>query len=131
MRNLLFLLAAAALFFVVLPAAAPVSAAPMFDDPQLCLNGKLLVVAPTTAMIDVFVGVGPDITVDYVVTNCGGVSNLPVVDPSQVTVGGKKNQVQVRVHTAPKTIVLISFDGKTKSFKSDKWGWVEVQGKVK
>lgn len=131
MRTLLFLLAAVALLFMFLPAAAPVSAAPMFDDPQLCLNGKLLVVAPTTSMIDVFVVVGPDIVVDYVVTDCGGDPILPVVDPSQVTVGSKKNQVEVRVHTAPKTKVIITFDGNSKTFKSDKWGWVEVQGKVK
>lgn len=122
MRTLLILLAVGALLFALVSYAAPAAAAPMFDDPQLCVNGKLLVVEPTDAPIDVFVRVGSNVTVDYDVINCGGDPNLPVVDPSQVSVGGGKNELDVRVLTDPKTWVKFTFDGKVKWDKSNKLG---------
>lgn len=131
MRTLLILLAVGAFLFALVSYAAPAAAAPMFDDPQLCVNGKLLRVDPTTDPIDVFVQVAPNLTVDYVVTNCGGDPNLPVVDPSQVSVGGKKNEMQVSIQTAPKAKVSVTFDGKTKLVKADKSGWADFKVKVK
>jgi len=38
--------------------------------------------------------------------------------------------VTVRVQTAPKAKVLLSYNGKSKYFKADKYGWVEVSRKV-
>ncbi|MCG3139498.1 MAG: hypothetical protein HDKAJFGB_00373 [Anaerolineae bacterium] len=130
MKKLVLMLAVGALLLTAAPFALPARAAPMFDDPQLCINGKLFMAVPTTDAIDVFMEVGSNVTLDYNVVNCGGDPNLPVVDPAQVTVGGKKNVVTVRVQTAPKAKVLLSYDGKSKHFKADKYGWVEVSRKV-
>ncbi len=126
MRTLVFMLVVGAFFLSLASWAAPVSAGPVFDDPQLCVNGKLLRVDPTDAPIDVFVKVGWNVTVDYNVVNCGGDPTLPVVDPAQVSVGGLKNLMQVRVETAPKTFVKFTFDGKVKWDKSNNAGVARV-----
>ncbi len=130
MKKLGTTLVVGALLLIAAAFALPAHAGPMFDDPQLCINGKLFMAVPTTEAIDVFVEVGSNVTVDFNVANCGGDPNLPTVDPSQVTVGGKKNVATVRVQTAPKAKVLLSYDGKSKYFKADKHGWVEVSRKV-
>lgn len=106
---------------------APAQAAPAFEDPQLCINGQLLRVDPTTAPIDVWVVVGWNLDVDFDVANCGGDPALPTVSPNQVWTNGKKNKVEVTVKTDPKAKVLVTFDGKTKTEKADKHGWVEVK----
>lgn len=131
MKSVFALFAIGAFFLGVVVFTAPASAAPMFDDPQLCVNGKLLRVDPTTAPIDVFVQVGPNLTVDYVIENCGGDPNLPVVDAAQVEVGGHPNWMKVKVNTAPKTKVIFTFDGNEKSDKSNKAGWAEFKVKFK
>ena len=131
MKNLLILLAVGALLVGFMSSYGPVSAAPMFDDPQLCVNGKLLIVDPTTAPIDVFVQVGSNVTVDFNVANCGGDPSLPIVEAAQVTVGGKANDMIVSASTAPKAKVFVSYDRKSKEYKADKDGWVEVKFTVK
>jgi hypothetical protein len=110
---------------------APAIAAPAFEDPQLCVDGKLLRVDPTTAPIDVWVKVGHNLDVDFDVVNCGGNPDLPTVDPGQVSTDGKKNTVEVTVQTDPKARVIVLFDGKTKTPKANKDGWVNVKFKVK
>jgi hypothetical protein len=131
MKSVLALLATGAFLLSVVVFTAPASAAPMFDDPQLCVNGKLLRVEPTTAPIDVFVQVGSNLTVDYVVENCGGDPNLPVVDAAQVEVGGHPNWMKVHVKTEPKTKVIFVFDGHTKIDKSNNAGWADFKVKFK
>lgn len=131
MKNLLILLAVGAVFVGLLSSYAPVQAGMMMDDPQLCVNGKLLRVDPVSAPIDVFVEVGSNLAVDFNVANCGGNPALPVVEASQVTVGDSKDKVEINVQTDPKAKVLVTFDGKSKEYKANKLGWVEVEFKVK
>lgn len=126
----LFILLAVGVLFVGFGVPALVRAAPAFEDPQLCVDGMLLRVDPTTDPIDVFVRVGEHLSVDYDVANCGGDPSLPVVDPSQVTVGGGDHELQIRVSTAPKAKVVATFDGKTKLDKADKYGWAKIKFKV-
>jgi hypothetical protein len=131
MKNLVIMLAIGAFFFGLFLSASPVKAAPAFEDPQLCVNGKLLRVDPTTSPIDVFVQVGANLTVDYNVESCGGDPNFPVLDSSQVSVGGRSNELEVRVQTDPKARAMVTFDGKSKLYKADKQGWIEADFKVK
>lgn len=131
MRNLVIMLAVGALFLGLFAAVSPVKAAPAFEDPQLCVNGKLLRVDPTTAPIEVWVQVGSALTVDYTVSHCGGDPELPVVDPAHVSVGGGKNEMVVSVLTDPKAKVVFTFDNRVKTVKADKQGWAEFKTKVK
>lgn len=110
---------------------APALAAPAFEDPQLCVDGKLLRVDPTTAPIDVWVVVGFNLSISYDVMSCGGNPNLPTVEPGQVWTNGKKNTLEVTVKTDPKAKVVFYFDGDTKTKKADKDGWVSAKTKVK
>lgn len=137
MKNLVIMLAVGAFFLGLAVTVLPVNASPAFEDPQVCLGREgdpdleLLRVDPTTAPIDVWLRVGPKVVVDYNVVNCGGDPTLPTVDPSQVSVGGDKYQVKVKVLTEPKAKVVFTFGDKSKTVKADKKGWVEVEGKLK
>ncbi|MBI4670083.1 MAG: hypothetical protein HY741_00220 [Chloroflexi bacterium] len=131
MRNLVIMLAVGAFFLGLALSASPALASPAYEDPQLCVNGKLLRVDPTTAPIEVWVEVGSNLTVDYVVTNCGGDPNLPVVDPSHVSVGGGRNEMEVTVQTEPKAKVVFNFDGRAKTVKANRQGWAEFETKVR
>ncbi len=116
--------------FVALGSTAPALAAPAFEDPQLCVEGRLLRVDPTTAPIDVWVVVGHNLDISFDVATCGGDPTLPTVDPSQVSTDGKKNRVEVTVQTDPKAKVVFFYDGVTKIKKADKHGTVEYKFKV-
>lgn len=129
MRYIVLLLAVGALFLGILASASPAMAS-AWEDPQLCVNGKLLRVDPVNAPIEVWVQVGSDLAVDYVVANCGGDPNLPVLDESHVSVGGSGNQMAVKVQTEPRARVSISFGERSKIFKADKHGWIVVRGRV-
>lgn len=129
MRYIVLLLAVGALFWGLFATTSPALAG-VYEDPQLCVNGKLLRVDPTTAPIEVWVQVGPELTVDYTVVNCGGDPDLAVIDPSHVSVGGSGNQMAVKVQTEPRARVSISFGERSKIFKADKHGWIVVRGRV-
>lgn len=131
MKKLVLLFAVGALLLSALSFAPRAFAARSFEDPQLCVNGKLLRVDPTTASIDVWVKVGPDVSVSFDVASCGGDPSLPAVEPSQVSYDGKKKHMEVRVQTDPKAQVVITYDCKTKLVKADKQGWVVKSLKVK
>lgn len=120
------------LFIFQFGLAAPhVQAGPMFEDPQLCVNGSLLLlVEPTTAPIEAWVELGPNMTVDYIVANCGGNPRLPVIDSSHVTMDGKPDKVAVQVQTGSKADVVVSFDGKVKVVKADNSGWAKFSFKA-
>jgi hypothetical protein len=131
MKNLVIALAVGALFLGLIVTFAPAQAGFSFEDPQICLNGKLARVDPTTAAIDVWLKVGAGVDVDFNVINCGGNPDLPVIDPSQVSYGGKKNTVEVTVYTAPKAQVEFWYAGKGKTEKADKHGVIEFSKKIK
>jgi hypothetical protein len=126
---LLFALGAVLLSSVLNP--APARAALSFEDPQLCVNGKLLRVDPTTAGIEVWVRVGPGTSVDFNVANCGGNPALPAVAADHVSYNGKAKWLEVRVMTAKHTNVVLSYDGKTTVKNSGKDMWVEAKTKIK
>lgn len=131
MKHLRFVLALGAVLLVVGSYAPRAAAAPAFEDPQLCVAGKLLRIDPTTAPIDVWVRVGPNVDIDFTVANCGGDSSQPTVDRSQVSTDGKKNKLEVTVQTDPKAKVVFNYGAKTKLMKADKSGLVIIKTKAK
>jgi hypothetical protein len=88
-------------------------AAPAFEDPQVCLNGNLLMVEPTTGAIEVWVSAGPRVDVDFNILNCGGNPSLPVLAPDHVFDEGIGKWVTVLVKTDRHTDVLIHWNGET------------------
>jgi hypothetical protein len=58
------------------------------EDPQLCVNGRLLVVA-SAVHADVFVTVPIGADVDYNVVDCGGDPQEAVVNPDHVNTRGE------------------------------------------
>lgn len=129
MKKLVLALAVGALF-LSFGLAAPARAALSFEDPQVCLNGKLLMVEPTTAAIDVWLKVGPDVTVDLNVANCGGDPNLPILDASHIKYNGNSNWVEVAVRTKKFTDVQFDWNGKTTIRNSGHDNWVKVRTRV-
>ncbi len=101
-------------------------AAPAFEDPQVCLNGQLLMIEPTTESIEVWLGVGPNVNVDFDILNCGGDPNLPVLEPSHVLHNQFGSWVEVAVKTKKHTNVLFHWGGQTYTKNSgyDKWIFV-------
>ncbi|HZQ08658.1 MAG TPA: hypothetical protein VFD70_18900 [Anaerolineae bacterium] len=106
-------------------------ARPAFEDPQLCINDKLLIVEPTTAPVVVWVSVGRNVSVDFNVENCGGDPNLPVIEEDHVRFNGEKSKADIVVLTAPKTKVNFEYGDKSKTQKSDKFGLIDVEFKAK
>lgn len=131
MKFLALMLALGALLFAAILTPPPARAALSFEDPQLCVNGKLLMIEPTTAGIEVWVRVGPDLTVDFDVLNCAGDVTLPVVAASHVTHDGKKNWLEVSVQTEKDTDIKVHWDGDTTVKKSGKDAWAYFKTKIK
>jgi len=117
--NKLFLgLAIVAVLLGSVALATPAFAAFSFEDPQLCVEGKLLRVDPTTAPMEVWVGVGKDVEVSFDVASCGGDPNLPVINPSQVKRNFLKHYAELVVRTSPGADVVIHWDGATNTVDS-------------
>lgn len=131
MKFLALMLALGALLFAAILTPTPARAALSFEDPQLCVNGKLLMVEPTTGGIEVWVRVGPDLTVNFDVLSCGGDPTLPVVAASHVKYDGKKNWLEVAVQTEKYTDVILHWNGGTVVRNSGKDAWVYAKTKIK
>jgi hypothetical protein len=113
MKKLVLVLAVGVLFSALISYTSPALAAPAFEDPQICLNGKLLMIEPTSQPIEVWVGVGPGVTTSLDVTSCGGDPNLPVLATDHLLHNGLGNWVEVVVKTKKHTDVLFHWDGAT------------------
>jgi hypothetical protein len=87
-----------------------------FEDPQLCVNGHLLVVQPVEPN-NVFVSIPPGTAVDYNVSDCGGDATQPVVPAANVTFDGKK-QMEVRASVAKHVNVTFSYNGSSETHQS-------------
>ena len=96
---------------------------PVFEDPQVCLNGKLLRVDPTTAKIEVWVSAGPQVAVDLNITNCGGDPSFPALEADHVIPVGIGDWVTIAVKTKEHTDVVFQWDGDTfiKNSGNNKW----------
>lgn len=130
MKRLALVLAIGAVIFSSLLNAAPARAALSFEDPQLCVNGKLLMIEPTTAGIEVWVRVGPDLVVDFDVTHCGGDPSLPVIAPDHVSHNGKTKWLEAAVLTKKHTDVVFDWNGNTTTKNSGSDFWVYAKTKV-
>lgn len=130
MKYVALLAALGALLFAGFLSPAPAHAGLSFEDPQLCVNGKLLMIEPTTAGIEVWVGVGSALQVDYNVVNCGGDPNLPVIAPDHVNSNGTTNMLNGIIHTKKHTMVIIQWDGKTVKRNSGNDEWIYAQTRV-
>ena len=131
MKRLALLLALGAILFSAFLTPAPARAALSFEDPQLCINGKLLMVEPTTAGIEVWVRVAPGMTVDFNVVNCGGDPNLPVVAGDHVYYNGKAKWIEAVVMTKKHTNVRFDWDGKSVIKNSGNDIWIYAKAKIK
>jgi hypothetical protein len=120
------LLTIGALFASLFAAAAPAYAVPVFEDPQLCLNGNLLRVDPTTQPIEVWVSAGSHVEADFDVENCGGDPNLPTVHPENFLNVGFGKIVTVVVKTKKHTDVVFHWDGDTFTKNSGNNKWIVV-----
>ena len=124
MKYVAITLAIGAIIFGAFLTPAPAKAALSFEDPQLCVNGKLLMVEPTTAGIEVWVRVGPKLTVDFDVTHCGGNPALPVIAPDHVSYDGIGKMMDGIIHTAKHTNVVILWNGHTSVRNSGPDEWI-------
>ena len=113
MNKLALVLAVGVLFSALVSYTPSAKAAPAFEDPQICLNGKLLMIEPTTQPIEVWVGIGPGVTADLNVANCGGDPNLPVLEADHLLHNSLGNWVEVVVKTKKHTDVLFHWNGNT------------------
>lgn len=87
----------------------PASAAFGFEDPQLCVNDRLLTVVPG-APADVYVSVPASAKVDFIVAHCGG-SDKPVL-ADHVIVGGSDSNMEVVALNASGAVTF-SYNGST------------------
>ena len=124
MKNLVMVLVVGVFLLALISYAAPASAGMAFEDPQLCLNGKLFRVDPTTAPLDVWLNVGENVNEDFNIANCGGNPDLPTLDPKHVTYDGRQNTAGFAVQTARQTRVDLYFDGRGMTRNSGNDGWV-------
>jgi hypothetical protein len=76
MKKFVLVFTSALLVLILMSSVQPARAGFSFEDPQLCVNGRLLTVIPASPG-DVYVKVPTGTVVDYVVANCGG-TDLPV-----------------------------------------------------
>lgn len=130
-KILLFALVAFGLATLVMLAYTPsASAAPAFEDPQICLNGKLLMVEPTNAPIEAWLDVGPGVHVDFNVANCGGDPNLPIFAANHVLHANIGNWATLAVKTRKHTDVSVLWDGNTYTFNSGRNNWIFVSQRV-
>lgn len=131
MKRTALFLAFGALLFTLVAFASRAYAGPVFEDPQACLNGNLLMVEPTTAPIEVWVVAGKKVDVDLNIVNCGGNPAFPALEADHLSTGGGAKQVTVTVETATNTDVLFFWDGESFSKNSGNSNWVTVELKVK
>lgn len=123
MKRVALVLAIGALLTAFVTLASPAYAVPVFEDPQVCLNGNLLMVEPTTAPIEVWVSAGRQVDVDLNITNCGGNPNLPALEADHVFNVGVGKWVTIAVETKKHTDVLFHWNGETitKNSGNNKW----------
>ena len=130
MKHIAILAALGAVLFASFLTAAPAHAGLSFEDPQLCINGKLLMIEPTTASIEVWVIVGPKLDVDFDVTHCGGNPSLPVIAPDHVSHNGIGKWATALIKTKKHSDVSILWDGVTHTLNSGNDVWVTASTKV-
>ncbi len=106
------------------------SAAPAFEDPQICLNGKLLMVEPTTAPLEAWLDVGPGVRVDFNINHCGGDPSLPVFERSHVTHDGSGNWATLTIKTRKHTDVIVLWNGNTLTLNSGNDNWIVVSKRI-
>jgi hypothetical protein len=113
MKALIAIAAVSAALFLILTNASTVFARNGWglEDPQLCVNGQLLTVAPAEPA-DVFVIVPKDAKVEFSVDACGGDPTLGVVPIENVTFKGR-NMVRVTAETVNGTQVTFNWSGQT------------------
>lgn len=131
MKFVALTLAIGAIIFGAFLTPAPAKAALSFEDPQLCVNGKLLMIEPTTAGIEVWVRVGPKLTVDFNVADCGGNPSLPVIPADHVSYDGPGKRLEGLIHTAKHTDVIIHWAGQTVVRNSGGDEWIRAATTVK
>jgi hypothetical protein len=129
MKFVAITLALGAIIFGAFLSPAPAKAALSFEDPQLCVNGELLMIEPTTAGIEVWVRVGPEVTVDFNVADCGGNPSLPVIAPDHVSYDGSNSVLDSVIQTEDHTRVLIHWSGRrmTRNSGNDEWIYASIQ----
>lgn len=130
MNKLLLGIAVGALLLGSIAFVKPAFAAFSFEDPQLCIEGKLLRVDPTTAPMEVWVGVGKDVEISYDVASCGGDPSLPVIDPSHVKRNALRHYAQLVIRTYSGADVVIHWDGATNTVNSGSNGWLFFMRRV-
>lgn len=130
MKRVALVLAVGALLLTSIALAAPAYAVPVFEDPQVCLNGNLLMVEPTTAAIEVWVSAGRKVDIDLDITNCGGNPNLPALEADHVLPVGVGKYVTIAVQTKKHTNVLFHWNGGTLVKNSGNNEWIIVVKKA-
>lgn len=130
MKRIALLLAVGALLATFVASASPAYAVPVFEDPQVCLNGNLLMVEPTTAGIEVWVSAGRQVDVNLNVAECGGDPNLPVLAADHVLNVGVGKWVTIAVQTKKNTDVLFHWGGETFTKNSGNNKWIVVVKKA-
>lgn len=126
MKRIALLLAVGALLATFFALASPAYAVPVFEDPQVCLNGKLLMVEPTTAGIEVWVSAGQQVDVDLDITSCGGDPTLPALEADHLLNVGVGEWVTIAVKTEKYTDVVFHWDGQTFTKNSGNNKWIVV-----
>ncbi len=101
----------------LLMSTSPAFASWGFEDPQLCVNGRLLTVIPAGPS-DVYVKVPTGTLVDFNVANCGG-TELPVLESHVRYSDDLEDKLVVRAKVPSGTVVYFTYDGVTKSKTSD------------
>lgn len=130
MKRIALLLAVGILLTSFAAFASPAYAVPVFEDPQVCLNGTLLMVEPTTEPIEVWVSAGRKVDVDLEILNCGGDPNLPPLHPDHVLHVGVGKWVTVIVQTEKHTDVLFHWGDETITKNSGNNKWVVLVKKA-
>lgn len=103
MRNFLLAFIIGALFLSLVFAVAPATAGFAFEDPQLCVNGKLLTIHPSeSTAVDVTAVHVPADAVIGLPSSCdpNGDDSL-AIDPSVVVYDSKPHRMVVQVLTDP------------------------------
>jgi hypothetical protein len=124
MRIPVLLLTVGALVAGLLVPATPAQAVPVFEDPQICLNGNLLMVEPTTQPIEVWVSAGSQVVADFNIVNCGGNPSLPVLHADNLLNVGIGKWVTIAVKTKRHTDVVFHWDGEDFVKNSGKNKWI-------
>jgi len=131
MKRVALLLVVGALLYSFIALASPAYAVPVFEDPQVCLNGNLLMVEPTTpAGIEVWISAGHKVEVDLDITSCGGDPNLPTLEADHILPIGVGKWVTIAVQTQKNTDVLFHWNGGTITKNSGNNEWIVLVKKA-